>query len=121
MGDTFDLFETGPPGGAFSSITLPALTAGLRWNTNSLAASGIISVEPILPPQITASVTDGTNLVLQFSSQTGANYVLQSATNLIEQPIVWSNDQTNSGTGALQTFQLPIGAEPLRFFRVMAY
>jgi autotransporter-associated beta strand protein len=121
MGDFFDLFEAGPIAGGFSSIALPVLNAGLRWNTNSLAASGVIAVEPILPPQIAVSATDGTNLVFQLSSQTGATYVLQSATNILDSPVLWFNEQTNSGTGAMQTFLFPIGAEPQRFFRVMAY
>jgi autotransporter-associated beta strand protein len=120
MGDFFDLFEAGPIAGGFSSIALPVLNAGLRWNTNLLAANGIIIVAPILPPLIFAAPGDGTNFVLQFSTQTGANYVLQSATNLIE-PILWVNEQTNSGTDGVLTMRLPIGAEPQRFFRVVAY
>ena len=119
-GDSFDLFNAGSQTSAFATITLPVLSPGLRWNTNLFAAAGVISVENILPPQIVVSLISGPNLILQYASQTGTSYVLQSTTN-IAPPILWSNNQTNSGTGATQTFQVPISSEPQRFFRVMAY
>jgi autotransporter-associated beta strand protein len=44
-GDTFTLFNASSYTGAFSSITtLPALPAGLLWNTNNLLLDGSISI-----------------------------------------------------------------------------
>ncbi|MGC3956743.1 MAG: autotransporter-associated beta strand repeat-containing protein, partial [Verrucomicrobiota bacterium] len=40
-GDTFTLFQAGTISGSFSTISLPTLAAGLKWDTNSLV-SGII-------------------------------------------------------------------------------
>ncbi len=45
FGDSFNLFD-GQLEGAFSSISLPSLSAGLQWDTNSLYSSGVISVIP---------------------------------------------------------------------------
>jgi autotransporter-associated beta strand protein len=119
-GDSFDLFNANSQTGGFNSVTLPALASGLRWNTNLLATIGLVSVEAILPPEIVVSLSDGTNFVMQFASQTGASYVLQSTTNIVP-PIFWTNDQTNTGTGGSLTFQVPLSAEPQRFFRITAY
>ena len=43
VGDRFNLFGFGNDSGAFSQINLPALPAGLYWNTNQLYSSGVIS------------------------------------------------------------------------------
>jgi fibronectin-binding autotransporter adhesin len=44
-GETFQLF-TGNLSGAFSELSLPALSNGLSWNTSNLDASGSVSVVP---------------------------------------------------------------------------
>ncbi len=43
-GESFDLFDAGTVAGAFSSVSLPILNAGLQWNTSQLA-TGVIRVE----------------------------------------------------------------------------
>ncbi len=43
-GDSFDLFDAAMLSGAFASIQLPPLPAGLVWDTTQLNASGTISV-----------------------------------------------------------------------------
>jgi autotransporter-associated beta strand protein len=43
-GDTFTLFSAPGYAGNFTSVTLPALPVYLGWNTNSLLASGVISI-----------------------------------------------------------------------------
>jgi hypothetical protein len=47
-GDRFDLFDFAPGSetGGFSSLDLPALPAGLSWDTSALATSGVLSVVP---------------------------------------------------------------------------
>ena len=80
----------------------------------------VTNTTPPNPPVITPSVL-GANLQLQIASQSGYNYVVQSATNLTA-PVTWSNISTNSGTGGTLNLSAPISTtEPERFFRVWAY
>ncbi len=44
-GDSFTLFLAGSVSGAFASLDLPPLAAGLRWNTSSLSTTGALRVE----------------------------------------------------------------------------
>ena len=50
-GDSFQLFTAASHSGGFSTVTLPALAAGLLWNTNSLISGGLLAV--VAPPAIT--------------------------------------------------------------------
>jgi T5SS/PEP-CTERM-associated repeat protein len=43
-GSSFNLFDWGSASGAFSSLNLPTLSAGLSWNTSQLYTTGVISV-----------------------------------------------------------------------------
>lgn len=82
------------------------------------ALSGFIS--PIASPQISVVNTGGGNLQLQFQSQPGVPYVLQSATNL-DSPIHWINVSTNLGTGNLLNLAVPTNpAELQQYFRIFA-
>jgi T5SS/PEP-CTERM-associated repeat protein len=56
-GDRFQLFPAGSYAGAFTSITLPALAAGLRWKTN-LLVDGSIEVESFAPNVTTLPATE---------------------------------------------------------------
>ena len=68
-------------------------------------------------PTVTASQTGG-NLSLIWSSATGLSYQLQSATNLPSAS--WLNEgEPLDGTGGLLTNNLPIGAQPRKFFRFL--
>ncbi|MCE9612123.1 MAG: PEP-CTERM sorting domain-containing protein [Chthoniobacter sp.] len=44
LGHTFDLFDAASTTGSFAALNLPALSAGLGWNTSLLASTGVISV-----------------------------------------------------------------------------
>jgi len=59
-GECFKLFQAGTISGAFSSNSLPALNAGLAWNTAYLS-NGLLSVVQTTPTNLTWSMT-GTNL-----------------------------------------------------------
>ena len=103
---------------AFASMTLPPLDPGLRWNTNQFATDSTITVVAIAP-RISASLS-GTNLTLQFPTEIGVKYVLQSATNLTT-PTIWTSQQTNAGNGTVQSLEIPINpAEPQKYFRLLA-
>ena len=43
-GNTFDLFDWNIRSGTFASLNLPALAAGLAWNTSQLYTTGVLSV-----------------------------------------------------------------------------
>ncbi|MES2924686.1 MAG: Calx-beta domain-containing protein [Verrucomicrobiota bacterium] len=46
-GNTFTLFNATSYSGLFTTINLPALGAGLAWNTNQLVVNGTVSVVPV--------------------------------------------------------------------------
>jgi hypothetical protein len=74
---------------------------------------------PQISPQLASSLISGSRLLMQFSTETGVNYVLQSTTNLVP-PVVWTTEQTTQGNGSVMSFQAPVGTdEPQKFFRVM--
>lgn len=76
-GDTFTLFQAGTINGNFSSYALPALAAGLKWDTNSIL-SGVISVgstndvAPVTPVGLTAARITATQVRLDWSTAYGA-------------------------------------------------
>lgn len=74
----------------------------------------------ILAPQLAIGKPNGGSLPLQFASQSGHTYVVQSATDA-GSPI-WQNLSTNAGTGAQLTVSVPYNsATPRKFLRVMVY
>jgi hypothetical protein len=44
LGDSFDLFDWSTVTGTFATLNLPALAAGLGWNTTQLMTSGTLSI-----------------------------------------------------------------------------
>ncbi|MGH7978066.1 MAG: family 16 glycosylhydrolase, partial [Limisphaerales bacterium] len=76
-GQSFKLFSAGSQTGSFSSMTLPALNAGLAWNTNNLT-DGILSVIAVSPAE-TVGVTNSANGQMQVNWDYGT---LQTATNV---------------------------------------
>ena len=52
LNDTYTLFSATGYSGSFSSVTLPALPAGLAWNTSSLTSNGRLSV--VASPLVTS-------------------------------------------------------------------
>jgi autotransporter-associated beta strand protein len=95
-GDSFQLFNCGNYSGSFANVTLPVLTSGLAWNTNSLNSAGRISVISIVP-QIGAVAVAGTNLVLQGGGgMPFGNYYVLASTNLALPLASWSHIVTNA-------------------------
>jgi fibronectin type 3 domain-containing protein len=92
-GDSFNLFNAANYSGAFAGFTLPPLTGNLVWNTNALAASGMLSVAAYLPPTIGQFTITGASL--NFSGSGGIpgwTYYILAATNL---PASWTPVMTN--------------------------
>ena len=65
-GNSFKLFDAASYAGAFTSMSLPTLNAGLMW-TNRLLLDGSIAVIPLTPPVISGVTQAGTNLVFDVT------------------------------------------------------
>ncbi len=48
-GDSFKIFDTASQTGSYNSLTLPALSAGLGWNTAALYTGGTVAVARTIP------------------------------------------------------------------------
>ncbi|HYG22642.1 MAG TPA: LamG-like jellyroll fold domain-containing protein [Verrucomicrobiae bacterium] len=119
IGDTFDLINATSQSGTFTSVNLPSLPAGLIWDATQLTGTGVISVQAIQPPQVTTSL-NGANLSMDFATQAGVHYLLQSTTNLAA-PVVWNDEHVIQGNGAVQNVGLPLDGDPGKYFRLLAY
>jgi hypothetical protein len=95
-GDSFKLFSAPAFAGSFSGITLPALAQGLYWNTNSLKATGSISVGIETPPVFGAYGVSGQNFVMSGTGGiTNGNYYVLCSTNIATPLTNWTRLQTN--------------------------
>jgi len=118
-GDNFKLFSAPNYTGAFASMVLPPLTGNLLWDTNTLNASGSISVVTLSSPAITNILMAGTKLVL--SGAGGAAdwpFVLLSSTNLLAAQ--WTPLATNQFglTGGFVFTNLISPNSPPTFYRL---
>jgi autotransporter-associated beta strand protein len=94
-GDSYKLFTAGSYSGGFAAVTLPALTPGLGWNTNSLNTAGQVSVISIIP-KINTVTASGANLVLSGGGgQPAGKFYVMSATNLTLPLADWTYLFTN--------------------------
>jgi autotransporter-associated beta strand protein len=103
QGDTFKIFSATNYTGSFASITLPALSSGLAWQTSSLS-NGVISViaGSVTPTPVISSVMQSLgNLV--FSGTNGApngTFYVLSSTNLALPISKWTLVSTNTYTAS---------------------
>jgi hypothetical protein len=122
-GAVFQLFNAGARSGAFDAIVPATPGAGLAWDTSQLTVDGTLKITAATPPSPTIGpvTVAGTNLVVSAPTVTGANYVLQSATNLTP-TIFWVNESTNAGTGDNLILNVPIQpGKPQKFVRFWVY
>ena len=118
-GTTFQLFDARRLSGAFASVSLPTLPAGLEWDSSRLTVDGAIQVT-LAPPRIAAVTSPGGSLSIRFPTDGGVRYVLESTPSL-QPPAPWTPQTTNLGTGEAMTFALPeTRAAPQLYFRVGA-
>jgi len=68
-GDTFVLFASGSYSGSFTSMTLPALGAGLVWDTRKLAVDGSIAVAVV---SVVTSGGGASQVTLNWTAVPGA-------------------------------------------------
>ncbi len=121
-GDTFQLFNAASYSGAFASVQLPALAAGLIWNTNQLNTAGVISVAVNAPPVIGAIAVSGTSLDLSGTGgAANGSYVLLGTTNLSTPTSNWvrllTNQFDSSGNFNVATNLTP--GQTLNFYRLL--
>jgi len=95
-GDTFALFTAPSYAGAFTTLTLPALSSGLIW-TNQLLVNGTIQVVAQPPPTISGLVQSGTNLVFTVAGgPPGGGYTLLTSTNAALPVLNWTTNSTGN-------------------------
>jgi len=118
-GDSFTLFNAGGITGNFSTVKLPALGAGLAWNTNNLTA-GTLSVVATALPQFgaMAQMGDG-NFQFNGTGAAGVSYELDAATNLVP-PIIWFfvTNAVADQNGQFQLMDLSATNDLQRFYRI---
>jgi len=69
-GDSFKLFDAASYSGAFATLTLPALGAGLAWDSSRLIVDGTISVSTTAATSLTLAATPLTQTVTIGSTVT---------------------------------------------------
>lgn len=96
-GDTFTLFSANTYNGSFASYSLPALPAGLTWNTSQLAVNGSISVvtAPAAPAFASVSLQNGNIVITGTNGTSGGSYSVLVSTNLSLPLMNWTAIATN--------------------------
>jgi autotransporter-associated beta strand protein len=117
-GDTFQLFTASSFAGGFSSVTLPVLTPGLYWNTNTFKATGAISVGIETPPVVgSIGLENGKLIMTGFGGVTNGNYYVLTSTNLAAPLTNWARLLTNQFDGSGNfNFTNPLGVNTQSFF-----
>ena len=99
-GDAFQLFSATSFTGNFSSVTLPALTPGLYWNTNLLKTAGTLIVAVETPPVIASfGILNGKLVLGGTGGVTNGTYYLLTSTNLAAPLTNWTRRLTNQFDG----------------------
>ena len=95
-GDSFRLLIAANYIGAFGKVILPALPAGLAWNTNNLNTSGTLSVVVTAKPVIGSIAISAGGLALAGSGGVGgANFYLLGSTDISLPLTNWTRLLTN--------------------------
>ncbi len=121
VGLLYRLFDAGSLNGAFASIQLPTLPAGLEWNTSALAVSGELSVMAVVPPVLgPISVAPGGTVQLTVLGVAGQGYAIRASTNVALTPLsLWDVLGTGVFHGAPIQFEDPQATNwPERFYRL---
>ncbi len=122
-GDSFTLFTAvGPIGGAFASLSLPSLPAGLSW-TNKLMLDGSIAVVNKTAPRLGGLTKAGTNLNFTVSGGSpGAPWNLLTSTNVAAPLANWITNRSGvfDWLGNASVTNGINSTEPQRYFRINA-
>lgn len=119
-GDSFKLFS-GTLSGAIALAPLPPLWTGLSWNTDNLATLGTIAVTGAeIPPQINATIAQGSFNIAGTGGMPGVTYYVLTSTNVAEPFNNWIPVSTNV-FDASGNFNLSIALDPAvaqNFYRI---
>ncbi|MFO1488548.1 MAG: autotransporter-associated beta strand repeat-containing protein [Verrucomicrobiota bacterium] len=118
-GSSFPLLNAAVLSGWFTNVTLPPLAPGLTWDTNTLVATGTLTVLGAEPPVFNTVTTlaDG-NFRLNFSGPAGSAYELRASTNLALLPVtLWDLVQSGTfGNAPVEFNDLSATNHPSRFY-----
>jgi hypothetical protein len=114
-GTSFKFFNAKNYAGVFTSISFPALPAGLSW-VNNLLASGSIAVTGTGGGPIISLLQSGGMLTLSWDSTTYPGYRVQAQTNAAGISPNWGN--TSSGTVSPYMVTTTLTNPPV-FFRLI--
>jgi len=120
-GDSFKVFNAGSHTGGFASVVLPALPAGLAWNTNALAASGTLTVVVNTHPVFgSATVANGGLILSGTAGVANGNFYLLGSTNLLTPLANWTRLLTNQfdSNGNFDFTNLIPTNSPAAFYRL---
>jgi autotransporter-associated beta strand protein len=82
-GDSFGLFNAASYSGGFTNVQLPALPAGLAWNTNALNSAGTISIVTLTAPAIAdVQIVGGSLLISGSGGFSNWPFYVLASTNL---------------------------------------
>jgi autotransporter-associated beta strand protein len=117
-GDSFKLFSAASYNGAFDSMNLPPLSAGLGWNTDFLNSNGTLSVVVASSPMLGSVSISGGSLVFKGSGGVaGAHFYLLGSTNLSAPPSQWTRLLTNQfDTSGNFSFTWPLSSNTPQFY-----
>jgi autotransporter-associated beta strand protein len=120
-GDTFKLFGAWAYMGSFTATNLPALSAGLAWDTSGLVVDGTIKVvSSSAPPALSkATLLPNGNLQLTLAGTVGQGYKILGSTNVSLPVVSWSVLQ--SGTLPTATYNwedTDTKKNPTRFYLI---
>ncbi len=101
-GDSFILFNATSYGGAFSSLILPPLNAGLAWDTNNLAMNGSLAVFAATGPPVITSQPQ--SLTVGVSNPASFNLVAAGARPLSYQ---WLKNSGDIGGATGTSYMIP--------------
>jgi T5SS/PEP-CTERM-associated repeat protein len=120
VGNSFPLFSASGYGGAFATLSLPALDNGLAW-TNKLLMNGSIEVVGVAAPKFATITLSGTNVIIAGTDGTpNAPYAVLTSTNVALPVINWTSIATNQfGPGGEFSFTNGIAPGiPQLFYRI---
>jgi hypothetical protein len=121
-GDSFKLLDAAGNSGSFA-LVLPSLPAGLRWDTNALNSSGVLTVVVNGKPVISSISISPAGLSMSGSNGVASvNYYVLTSTNLgvplTNWTILLTNQFDTGGNFMLTNFASP--AAPQQFYLIQS-
>lgn len=122
-GELFKLFDAANYAGTFAAINLPALAAGLSWNSDGLPVDGTVRIDGTasVSPHIGSITLSGGEVVISGTGGTaGGDYYVLVSTNVALPLAEWTRLTTNTvGPGGVFIFTNTVNTNlPQRFYEL---